>query len=99
MRIAIVGCGFVADYYVRTLAAHPELELVGVTDRDPERVDRFVRYYSSPRYESLDDLLRVERSVVLLVVLLFLYSFVLWCCWLLCTWGDVVDFLIFLLFQ
>jgi predicted dehydrogenase len=60
MRVAIVGCGFVADYYVRTLAAHPELQLAGVTDRDPERLERFTRYYPLPRFESLDDLL--ERS-------------------------------------
>src|SRR5258705_13780081 len=57
MRVAIVGCGFVADYYVRTLAAHPELELIGVLDRDIERAERFARYYSLPRYETMDELL------------------------------------------
>jgi predicted dehydrogenase len=66
MRIAIVGCGYVADYYVRTLAAHPELELVGVTDRDPERLDRFARYYSVPRYESLEDLLEHAGAEIVL---------------------------------
>ncbi|MBE7186031.1 MAG: gfo/Idh/MocA family oxidoreductase, partial [Methylobacterium mesophilicum] len=37
MRIAIVGCGFVADYYMTTLVNHPGLALVGVHDRDGER--------------------------------------------------------------
>src|SRR3954451_13688858 len=57
MRVAIVGCGFVADYYVRTLPVHPGLELVGVMDRDPQRAVRFARYYSLSRYASLDELL------------------------------------------
>lgn len=66
MRVAIVGCGFVADYYVRTLPGHPELELVGVMDRDAERAERFARYYSLSRYESLDDLLADPRVEIIL---------------------------------
>ncbi|MFM7368628.1 MAG: Gfo/Idh/MocA family oxidoreductase, partial [Sphaerospermopsis kisseleviana] len=37
MHIAIVGCGFVADYYLKTLSNYPELKLTGVMDRDQER--------------------------------------------------------------
>ena len=33
--IAFVGTGFVADYYMTTLANHPQLRLVGVFDIDP----------------------------------------------------------------
>jgi predicted dehydrogenase len=66
MRVAIVGCGFVADYYVRTLPVHPELELVGVMDRDPERSKRFAQYYSLSRYESLDELLTDPRVEIVL---------------------------------
>jgi predicted dehydrogenase len=66
MRVAIVGCGFVADYYVRSLSAHPGLELVGVTDRDAERAERFARYYSLSRYESLDELLVDPRVEIIL---------------------------------
>ncbi len=66
MRVAIVGCGFVADYYVRTIAAHPELELVGVMDRDAERSKRFAAYYSLCRYETLDELLADSRIEIVL---------------------------------
>jgi predicted dehydrogenase len=66
MRVAIVGCGFVADYYVRTLPIHPELELVGVMDRDPERSKRFASYYSLSRYDSLDELLADPRVEIVL---------------------------------
>lgn len=37
MRFAIVGCGFVADYYLSTLPNHPGLELVAAHDREPSR--------------------------------------------------------------
>ncbi|NEQ42730.1 MAG: Gfo/Idh/MocA family oxidoreductase [Leptolyngbya sp. SIOISBB] len=57
MKIAIVGCGFVADYYLSTLPFHPQLELVGVTDKLPERIQKFSEFHSIPTYESLDALL------------------------------------------
>jgi predicted dehydrogenase len=66
MRVAIVGCGFVADYYVRTLPVHSELELVGVMDRDAERAERFAGYYSLSRYDSLDELLADPRVEIVL---------------------------------
>lgn len=57
MKIAIVGCGFVADYYLSTLPFHPQLELLGVTDKLPERVQKFSEFHSVPTYDSLSDLL------------------------------------------
>jgi predicted dehydrogenase len=57
MRIAIVGCGFVADYYVRTLAAYPDLRIAGVIDRDGERLKRFAHYHSLRAYRSFDEVL------------------------------------------
>jgi predicted dehydrogenase len=66
MRIAIVGCGFVADYYLKTLPNHPDLELVGVMDRDPERASRFSAYHSVPAYGSLDELLEDDRVEIVL---------------------------------
>ena len=45
MRIALVGCGYVADFYLNTLPNHPELEIAAVTDRDAERTRRFASHY------------------------------------------------------
>lgn len=61
MRIGIVGCGFVADYYVKTLPEHTNLELVGVTDRLRERAVQFAAYHKVPHYGSLDELLADKR--------------------------------------
>ena len=45
MRIAIVGCGFVADYYMQSLPLYRNLELIAVTDRDPVRLAQFAAYH------------------------------------------------------
>jgi predicted dehydrogenase len=66
MRIAIVGCGFVADYYVRTLQNHPELELIGIMDRVPERAAHFSKYHSLPIYNTLEELLQDDRVQIVL---------------------------------
>ncbi len=66
MRIAIVGCGYVADFYLKTLANHPQLELVGVFDRDLERMHRFARYHKVTTYGSLPELL-ADRRVQIVV--------------------------------
>ena len=57
MKIAIIGCGFVADYYLSTLPFHPQLELAGVTDIDQERLRQFASFYSVPTYSSTEELL------------------------------------------
>ena len=55
--LAFIGCGYVADMYLKTLALHPELQLLGVMDRDARRLRQFANYYSVPTYASLEDLL------------------------------------------
>jgi predicted dehydrogenase len=66
MRLGIVGCGFVADYYVQTLRNYPELKVIGVTDRDPAALARFASFYSLPQCQSLDDLLNDSRVDIVL---------------------------------
>ncbi|HVU05888.1 MAG TPA: Gfo/Idh/MocA family oxidoreductase [Polyangiaceae bacterium] len=66
MNIAIVGCGFVADYYMVTLAAYPELRIVGVYDRDAARAEHLSRYHSVPKYETFEDLLSDDRVQMVL---------------------------------
>ncbi|MBV9653042.1 MAG: Gfo/Idh/MocA family oxidoreductase [Acetobacteraceae bacterium] len=54
MRVAVIGCGYVADYYIRNMAGHPDFEVAGVYDRNETRRDRFAQYFSLPAYPSLD---------------------------------------------
>src|SRR5262245_5151908 len=60
MKIAIVGCGFVANNYIKTLPLHETLQLVGVHDRDGERARRLCNFYKQcdlRLFDSLDDIL------------------------------------------
>lgn len=57
MKIAIVGCGFVFDIYMRTLRAHPELKVLGVFDLNPERSAKVGDYYGFRVYQTYDELL------------------------------------------
>ncbi len=57
MKIAIVGCGFVADLYVSTISMHPSLEIAGVYDRDLERRKRFSEFHKLRPYDSREALL------------------------------------------
>jgi len=66
MNVAIVGCGFVADYYLATLALHPELKVLGVMDRIAERADHLSNAYKVPRYNSLNDILQDPRVELVL---------------------------------
>lgn len=57
MNIAIVGCGYVADFYLRTLPNHRNLALLGVWDSNPETLQRFSQYWSVSPYANLNALL------------------------------------------
>jgi predicted dehydrogenase len=63
MRIAFVGCGYVADFYAKTLPNHPEIELVSVMDRDGARAAKFAAYHgfkAAPSLRAVLDDPRVE---------------------------------------
>jgi len=64
--IAIVGCGFVADFYLATLANYPWLRVAGVFDIDSARLRAFTDFHQLPRYESFEQLLE-DESVSIVV--------------------------------
>ncbi|MEO0544558.1 MAG: Gfo/Idh/MocA family oxidoreductase [Pseudomonadota bacterium] len=68
MRFAIVGCGFVADYYMTTLENHRSLKLAGVYDVDPKRLTQFSQHYRVHAASSFDDVL-AEPSIEAIAVL------------------------------
>lgn len=63
-KIAFVGTGYVADYYMTTLANHPALELAGAWDRNGERLAQFCDFHGTRRYESLADLLNDTETLI-----------------------------------
>jgi len=59
--VALVGCGFVSDFYVQTAARHPGLEIAGVWDRDESCARRLASHYGLRPYRSFDELLADDR--------------------------------------
>jgi len=59
--IAFVGCGYVADLYMLTLKDYPDLDLVGVTDIDNKKAERFGMFHNVKVYTSLQDILNNNR--------------------------------------
>jgi predicted dehydrogenase len=57
MNIAMVGTGYVAEMYGRTLAHHPELNLVGAYDTNPSNLAAFCRRWPVRSYASFDEML------------------------------------------
>lgn len=57
MRIGFVGCGLAARAYFSSVKQYPDLELVGVTGRNQERISKFGAYYSVKTYPTVEALL------------------------------------------
>jgi predicted dehydrogenase len=57
IRVGIVGCGNIAGPYARSLADHPEVELVAAADVDPERANAFAADHGCRAHHSLESLL------------------------------------------
>jgi predicted dehydrogenase len=55
--MAMVGCGYVADFYMATLGSYRNINIIGAYDVNPQRLDEFSRYYKIKAYQGLDDIL------------------------------------------
>ncbi len=58
-RLLIIGTGYVADLYLRSLKLYPEIEIAGCYDRNPERLSQFCAYWSLPALNSFEALLKL----------------------------------------
>ena len=61
MRLALVGCGNIAERYATRIDEAEQLELVGATDLVRERADAIVAQFGGTAYPSLDALLADDR--------------------------------------
>jgi len=57
MNIAIVGCGYVAESYAKTLGNYPELKLSAAYDRDAGNLQAFCRRWQVAPRAGIDELL------------------------------------------
>ncbi len=57
IRVAIVGCGNIADRYAERIKTYPTCDLVGFSDLDPARARNFAAKFGGRAYENLAALL------------------------------------------
>lgn len=55
MNIAIIGCGYVAEFYARTLRRHADLKLVSAYDRNHANLEAFCIRWPAKRHSSLEE--------------------------------------------
>jgi len=66
MNLAIVGCGYVAEFYGNTLANYPDLKLVGACDQNEGNLQAFCKRWPARQYVNLQELLE-DNSVQLVL--------------------------------
>lgn len=66
MNIAIVGCGYVFDFYMAKWNLHPELTIIGLFDTNPSRLQQASSFYKLKKYENFEALL-ADASVEMVV--------------------------------
>jgi predicted dehydrogenase len=56
VNIGVVGCGYVADLYAKTLHGHPNLNLIGAYDRNASNLAIFCRRWPARAYANFAEL-------------------------------------------
>ena len=56
MNVAIVGCGYIADYYAATRAAHPQVKWTAAWDHDSARLETCARRWQVRAAGSLEEI-------------------------------------------
>jgi len=56
-EVLIIGCGFVADLYMRSLATFPEMRVIGAYDKNQTRSNAFCSHWGLQSFKSLTDAL------------------------------------------
>lgn len=56
VNFAVVGCGYVADLYGKTLRSHPNLKLIGAYDRNATNLATFCRRWPARAYANFAEL-------------------------------------------
>ncbi len=63
--VGIVGAGFVADLYMRSLKTFPDIKVVGAVDIDPARLAAFCSHWKVPSAPSLQAMLDQAPDLIL----------------------------------
>ncbi len=66
-KLLIVGTGYVADLYLRSLRLYPDIEVIGCYDRNSDRLAQFCAHWALPAADDFDALLALGGDGDILV--------------------------------
>jgi len=66
LKAAIVGCGYVADFYMATACNHDAFEIAGAYDRDSGRLAAFCGHHGLRSYCSFEEMLADDEILLIL---------------------------------
>jgi predicted dehydrogenase len=67
-NVAVIGTGYVADYYMRSLETFPNISVIAAYDVDAARLAAFSSYWDVPAAASLDEILDGKKHAIDLVL-------------------------------
>lgn len=65
-NIAIIGCGYVSDFYFNTIKDYSNLKINGIYDKIPERAALLSKKYDLPIYSRLEDMFSDDDVTIVL---------------------------------
>lgn len=60
--VVLIGCGFVADLYMRSFSTFPSIRVIGAFDKITARSGKFCSFWGIPVFESIEDCLNALPS-------------------------------------
>ena len=67
IRVAVVGTGYLGRQHVRVLSEQPNVELVGIVDKNPTTAQKVAKEFSTIAYPNHEVLLGKVSAVILAV--------------------------------
>ncbi len=61
-KISIIGTGFVADLYMRSLETYPHIKILKVFDQDAARLNTFAKFWNVKAANSIEDIIGKNAS-------------------------------------
>jgi UDP-N-acetylglucosamine 3-dehydrogenase len=68
MRVGVIGAGAMGQNHIRTYARMKGVELAGIADVDPARVDALAKQYNTRGFTDYNELLKLDLDAVSVVV-------------------------------
>jgi predicted dehydrogenase len=66
-KIAVIGTGYVADFYMRSLEVFPQIQVACAFDRDASRLEKFCTFWNVSSANSLDECLDPNNGISLVL--------------------------------